>query len=270
MSRLGAGPGTQLFCMGPSAPAGPGEWGGWGQRGSLALWEGVSAAGRHPAMQAPRHVGSRAGRVTHGGSEEAHRWEKRPSTATLGTGNPQQCEELLLGTGEREITAPWAVCEQKPVPGFEMVPSECCNTSNKHSWLPHFASPAPRNVLSPNFSSRMGSSAPPQHAEPKGPPQGHRRDPPHPTAGAKKREPQGLGSHNSWWQMVGHCRQPAPAAAAKACLVKGHQARGWTAPRRLPGDRLHELCRRKGQCLGVSLRRAAASSWHPPAWPAAP
>lgn len=28
-------------------------------------------------------------------------------------------------------------------------PSECCNTSKKHSWLPHFADPASRKVPSP-------------------------------------------------------------------------------------------------------------------------
>lgn len=90
------------------------------------LGRGLCCWQRHPARHAPSHEGSRAGRVTHGGSEEAHRWEKRPSTASLGTGNAQQCGELLLGTGEREITAPWAVCEQKPVSAFEMAPSECC------------------------------------------------------------------------------------------------------------------------------------------------
>lgn len=41
MSRLGAGPNTQLFCMGPSPPAGPEEWGGWGQQGNAALRKGA-------------------------------------------------------------------------------------------------------------------------------------------------------------------------------------------------------------------------------------
>lgn len=45
-------------------------------------------------------------------------WEKKPR---LGMGNPQQYRELLLITGQKEMAAAWAVHEQKPVPGSEMV-----------------------------------------------------------------------------------------------------------------------------------------------------
>lgn len=110
MSRLGAGPDTQLFCRGPAPRLDPGSGGAGDSKEAPHTGKGsLLLEGTWPRRH---HVGSRAGSVTHGGSEEAHRCKKRPSTATLGTGNPQQCGELLLGTGEGEITAPWAVCEQ--------------------------------------------------------------------------------------------------------------------------------------------------------------
>lgn len=111
----------------------------------------------------------------------------------------------------------------------------------------------------------------PQHTEAEGLPVGTLRvgpSPSHPIAGARKRPPAALrrlGSHNSWWQMVGQPGQTAPAAAAaKAWLVKGHRARGSMAPGRLPGDRLQEPRRREGSTLralhdaGSCLQLAAA------------
>lgn len=126
---------------------------------------------------------------------------------------------------------------------------------------------------SPNRSAGMGNPASPWHADTEGPPAGtqHGTDHPHPIAGTRKRQPttpRKLANHNSWWQMVGHPGQAAPmVAAAKACLVKGHRARGSMTPGWLPGDRMQEPCRREGSTLSVTL--AAASSWQPPAWPAA-
>lgn len=66
MSRLGAGPNTQLFCMGPSPPAGPEEWGGWGQQENAALRKGAlllegTQPGMHPARRAAGLAGSNTG-----------------------------------------------------------------------------------------------------------------------------------------------------------------------------------------------------------------
>lgn len=87
---------------------------GWGQQGRPAPQDGFPAAGGLSATQVAGLRGSSMGTVR----QPMGGWEKKPS---LSTGNPQQHRELLLITGEREMAAAWAVHEQKPVSGSEMV-----------------------------------------------------------------------------------------------------------------------------------------------------
>lgn len=167
------------------------------------------------------------------------------------------------------------LCMSKsPFQGLKWFPSECRNTSNKHSWLPHFTSPAPRNVLSPNFSARMGSSASSWHAEAEGPPMGTQHGtlpiPLHAPGKGSPRHCMGWGATTAggrWWDTPGS-RPPWQRQQKPAWSKATERGDRWRLDGS-PGTGCRSHTEGKGQCLGLSVTLAAASSWQPPAWPAA-
>jgi len=218
--------------------------------------------------QPHRHQGWQG--VAHRGKEGAHGWEKKPSMATLGSGNLQQHGELLLGTGGEANGSSLGCARTKARCRVRNVfllsaatpqintfcfpaslvphPEMCCP---QISWPGREARhiPGTQGVRVPPWGHRLGPSP------------SHRRR----LEKARSVEPQQLVADGG----TPRGSRPLPWRQKPAWSKATEQEDRWRldgSPGRGRGSRAEG----KGQRSGSSVTLAAASSWQPPAWPAAP